>query len=146
MCNYVFIFDFISQIASPQPHRSVCLCIRGVMHIFEEQIIWQFQKVFFENLGIRSKPPWPHIFWMKHPREKCQKVDLHYFSTFFNFLKKTTVRASKPPLEWFLEKIEEKQWGSTFWHFSLGCFFQKVCGSRWLGPNPRFSKILFGIV
>ena len=22
------------------------------MHIFEEQIIWQFQKAFFENLGI----------------------------------------------------------------------------------------------
>ena len=50
------------------------------MHIFEEQIIWQFQKLFFENPRIRALPPDHHIFWKKHPRKKCQKVDPHYFS------------------------------------------------------------------
>ena len=59
------------------------------MHIFEEQIIWQFQKLFFENPRIRALPPDHHIFWKKPPREKSQKVDPHYFSilegVFFTF-------------------------------------------------------------
>ena len=55
-------------------------CIKGVIHIFEEQIIWQFQKLFFENLWISPLPADHHIFWKKHPRKKCQKVDPHYFS------------------------------------------------------------------
>ena len=47
-------------------------CIRGVIHIFEEQIIWQFQKLFFEN-GISPLPADHHIFWKKHHRKNVRK-------------------------------------------------------------------------
>ena len=41
-----------------------------MIHIFEDQITCQLQKVIFENLGIASKPPWkPYLlkegFWRK---------------------------------------------------------------------------------
>ena len=50
------------------------------------------------NLDLLS-PLQNAIFWKKHPREKCQKVDPHYFSIlmgvcFLPFFQKTTLSAS----------------------------------------------------
>ena len=54
--------------------------------------------IFFFNLELLS-PLQNAIFWKKHPREKCQKVDPHYFSIlmgvcFLPFFQKTTLSAS----------------------------------------------------
>ena len=65
-------------------------------------------KIFFFNLDLLS-PLQNAIFWKKHPREKCQKVDPHYFSIlmgvcFLPFFQKTTLSASN----WLL-KIAKNQ-------------------------------------
>ena len=55
-------------------------------------------KFFFFNLDLLS-PLQNAIFWLEHPREKCQKVDPHYFSIlrgvcFLPFFHKTTLSVS----------------------------------------------------
>ena len=79
------------------------------MHTFEEQIIWQFQKLFFENLRIRALPPDHCIFWKKHPRKKCQKVDPHYFSILEKHSKGLKTAISWQNIIYFLE------WKLQFW-------------------------------
>ena len=50
-----------------------------MIHIFEEQILWQFQKYFLKIMGLLDPSPLEyHIFWKKHTREKM--FDPHYFS------------------------------------------------------------------
>ena len=61
------------------------------MHIFEEQIIWQFQKEFFESLWIRAKPP------------DTYKVDILSKNCCFDALR--VILESRPPL-----KLKNK-WG-----------------------------------
>ena len=65
-----------------QANLPVIIFIRGVIHVFEEQIICQNQNVFFEILGLDPIPLEHHIFWKKHPREKCQRVDSPLFFSF----------------------------------------------------------------
>ena len=101
------------------------------MHIFEEQIIWQFQKAFFENLGISPKPPDPHFFCKKHPRKKMSESRLPLFFNFrggllsFIFSKKNHSQCLKLNFaildfglqknavlrdsEWFFEKMEKSR-------------------------------------
>ena len=74
------------------------------------------KKCFLKIFALHPSPLDTCIFWKKHPREKCQKVDPNYFSIldgvyFLHFFPKTTLNASK----WqFLYKISTF---SPFWSF-----------------------------
>ena len=58
------------------------------------------KKCFLKIFALHPSPLDTCIFWKKHPREKCQKVDPNYFSIldgvyFLYFFPKTTFSASK---------------------------------------------------
>ena len=83
------------------------------MYVFEDQILWQFQKAFFfKNLGMASKPPWkPYLLNDPSERNSDPQSPLklkNYFLTFFSRM-----------------------------------LVSKDIGVRGLGPNPKIFKKYF---
>ena len=108
------------------------------------------KKYFSKIFGLGPSPLDHHIFWKKHPREKCQKVNPHYFSilfsTFFTFFSKNPSKCLKTAI--FPLKLSRNCSFETLRvilerHLSLGCFFQKIWWSRGLGSNPKIFEKYF---
>ena len=52
--------------------------ISKVWYIFLKSKLYDNSKKYFSKiLGLNPSPIDHHIFWKKHPRKKCQKVDPH---------------------------------------------------------------------
>ena len=70
----------------------------------------QFQKHFSKILGLAPSPLDPHIFWKKHPRKKCPKVDPNWFSLIFskNHSKclKTAIFPLKINIQYIVKKLQ----------------------------------------
>ena len=65
------------------------------MHIFEDQIIWKFQKVFLKIFALHPRPLDTCIFWKNHPREKCQNFRGCLFYLLFSKKQVLTLKLKK---------------------------------------------------
>ena len=76
--------------------------------------IWQFQRVFLKIFWLHPSPLDTPNFWKKHPREKWQKVDPHYFSLSSLFSKNPS-RCLKTAKNWnFTSKTSKR---AKSWYF-----------------------------
>ena len=96
--------------------------------------------------GWEKSPLRYHIFWKKHPRAKCQKVDPLYFSIlmgvyFLHFFPKTTLSISK----W--QKSHNCNFGvlcqtQTSIFFHLFNLYQEIIPKNFIWRLPHHSSII----